>query len=151
MAGRWRTVTAAELRPATLADVAILVPTRTGVPQLEQGLSGAQIPYRLEASEFVWRSRTVRDLMMCLRAVADPDDELAVVSALRTPIYGCGDDDLYCYYQSSPVVELLRIGSLDDSRSGHAHPVARGLEHLRALYEQHTEVSPASPARSPRA
>ncbi len=132
-----------QLRPATLADIAILVPTRTGLPQLTQGLSDAQIPYRLEASEFVWRSRTVRDLMMCLRAVADPDDELAVVSALRTPIYGCGDDDLYCYHRA---VRSWSCFASDLSRlaGGHAHPVARGLAHLRELYEQHTEVSPAT-------
>ena len=132
-----------QLRPATLADIAILVPTRTGLPQLEQGLSDAQVPYRLEASEFVWRSRTVRDLMMCLRAVADPDDELAVVSALRTPIYGCGDDDLYCYHRA---VRSWSCFASDLSRlaGGDAHPVARGLAHLRELYEQHTEVSPAT-------
>lgn len=132
-----------QLRPATLADIAILVPTRTGLPQLEQGLSDARIPYRLEASEFVWRSRTVRDLMMCLRAVADPDDELAVVSALRTPIYGCGDDDLYRYHRA---VRSWSCFASDLSRlaEGHAHPVARALAHLRELYEQHTEVSPAT-------
>ena len=131
------------LRSATLADIAILVPTRTGLPQLEQGLTDAQIPYRLEASEFVWRSRTVRDLMMCLRAIADPDDELAVVSALRTPIYGCGDDDLYRYHQA---VRTWSCFATD--RSGLAesdgHPVAQGLAHLREMYNQHTEVSPAT-------
>lgn len=131
------------LRPATLADIAILVPTRTGLPQLEQGLTDARIPYRLEASEFVWRSRTVRDLMMCLRAVADPDDELAVVSALRTPIYGCGDDDLYRYHRA---VGSWSCFATDLSRlaEGDAHPVAQGLAHLRELYGQHTEVSPAT-------
>ncbi|WP_419931068.1 UvrD-helicase domain-containing protein [Candidatus Poriferisodalis sp.] len=134
---------AEQLRPATLADIAILVPTRTGLPQLTQGLADAQIPYRLEASEFVWRSRTVRDLMMCLRAIADPDDELAVVSALRTPIYGCGDDDLYCYHRA---VRSWSCFASDHSKlaEGRAHPVARGLAHLRELYEQHTEVSPAT-------
>ena len=131
------------VRPAALADIAILVPTRTGLPQLEQGLTDAQIPYRLEASEFVWRSRTVRDLMMCLRAIADPDDELAVVSALRTPIYGCGDDDLYRYHQAVRSWSCFAT-DLSGLAEGEAHPVARGLAHLRELYTQHTEVSPAT-------
>ena len=32
---------------------------------------------------------------MALRVVDDPTDELAVVSVLRTPLYGCSDVDLY--------------------------------------------------------
>ena len=32
-----------------------------------------------------------------LQAVDDPTDELALVSALRSPIFGCGDDDLYTF------------------------------------------------------
>ncbi|WP_419946846.1 UvrD-helicase domain-containing protein [Candidatus Poriferisodalis sp.] len=129
-------------RPARLSDIAILVPTRTCLPQLETGLSAASVPYRLEASEFVWRSRTVRDLMMCLRAAADPDDALAVVSALRTPMYGCGDDDLYACYQAvgswscfAPEVGMSLHGE-------HAR-VASALEHLRTLYEDHTLVAPS--------
>ncbi len=34
---------------------------------------------------------------MVLQAVDDPTDELALVSALRSPIFGCGDDDLYTF------------------------------------------------------
>ena len=34
---------------------------------------------------------------MVLQAVDDPTDELALVSALRSPIFGCGDDDLYSF------------------------------------------------------
>ena len=131
-----------DTRPARLSDIAILVPTRTCLPQLEAGMSAASVPYRLEASEFVWRSRTVRDLMMCLRAAADPADTLAVVSALRTPMYGCGDDDLYAYYRA--------IGSwsyfapeVESSQQGEHHRVASALEHLRALYDDHTLVAPS--------
>ncbi len=131
-----------QLRPAKLADIAILVPTRTGLPQLERGLSDAQIPYRLEASEFVWRSRTVRDLMMCLRAIADPDDQLAVVSALRTPLYGCGDDDLYSYHRAVRSWSCF-ASDLSKLQGGEAHPVAQGLAHLRELYNQHFEATPA--------
>ena len=130
------------IRPARLSDIAILVPTRTCLPQLETGLSAASVPYRLEASEFVWRSRTVRDLMMCLRAAADPDDALAVVSALRTPMYGCGDDDLYLYYRSigSWSYFVSDVRALPESELDR---VASALRHLRSLYDEHTLVSPS--------
>ncbi|MDE0318831.1 MAG: UvrD-helicase domain-containing protein [Acidimicrobiaceae bacterium] len=129
-------------RPAQLSDIAILVPTRTCLPQLEAGLSAASVPYRLEASEFVWRSRTVRDLMMCLRAAADPDDALAVVSALRTPMYGCGDDDLYAYYRAAGSWSYF-APEVETSQHGEHSRVASALAHLRALYEEHTLVAPS--------
>ena len=129
-------------RPARLSDIAILVPTRTCLPQLEAGLGAASVPYRLEASEFVWRSRTVRDLMMCLRAAADPDDALAVVTALRTPTYGCGDDDLYSYYRAVGSWSYF-APEVEASRQGEHHRVASALGHLRELYDEHTLVAPS--------
>ena len=129
-------------RPAQLSDIAVLIPARTCLPQLEAGLSAAGVPYRLEASEFVWRSRTVRDLMMCLRAVSDPDDDLAVVSALRTPFYGCGDDDLYEYHRAISSWSCF-ASDFSPVPGGADHPVARGLRHLREMYEQHALVAPA--------
>ena len=131
-----------DTRSARLSDIAILVPTRTCLPQLEAGLGAASVPYRLEASEFVWRSRTVRDLMMCLRAAADPDDALAVVSALRTPMYGCGDDDLYVYYRAVGSWSYF-APEVETSSLGRHHRVASALGHLRTLYEDHTLVAPS--------
>jgi len=86
-AGSWR--------PARLGDIAILVPARTSLPFLEDALQTAGIGYRAEASSLVYATRAVRDLLMVLRAVDDPTDHLRVVSALRTPLLGCGDDDLF--------------------------------------------------------
>ncbi len=37
---------------------------------------------------------------MVARAVEDPTDSLAVVAALRTAAFGCGDDDLYVWRQT---------------------------------------------------
>lgn len=84
-------------RPTRLGDVTILVPARTSLPYLEAALAAAGIPYRAEASSLVYATRAVRDLVLVARAVADPTDELRVVSALRTPLFGCGDDDLFRY------------------------------------------------------
>ena len=131
-----------DIRPARLGDITILVPTRTCLPQLEAGLSAASVPYRLDASEFVWRSQTVRDLMMCLRAAADSDDALAVVSALRTPMYGCGDDDLYAYYRAAGSWSYFAAG-VTSSLHGEHYRVASALAHLRTLYDAHTLVAPS--------
>ncbi|MFL6207098.1 MAG: UvrD-helicase domain-containing protein [Acidimicrobiales bacterium] len=82
-------------RPCRLGDITILVPARTSLPFLEDELEAAGIPYRAESSSLVYATRAVRDLLMVLRAADDPTDHLRIVSALRTPLLGCGDDDLF--------------------------------------------------------
>ncbi|HEX3947809.1 MAG TPA: UvrD-helicase domain-containing protein, partial [Acidimicrobiales bacterium] len=83
-----------EGRPARLADVTVLVPTRRSVPALQEALDTAGVPHRLESSSLVYSAPEVQDLLAIVRAVDDPTDEPAVVAALRSPGFGCGDDDL---------------------------------------------------------
>ncbi len=85
--GRWRA--------CNLGDITILVPARTSLPFLEDALEAARIPFRAESSSLVYASRAVRDLLMVLRAADDPTNHLCIVSALRTPLLACGDDDLF--------------------------------------------------------
>ena len=84
-------------RAARFEDVCVLLPTRTSLPQLEEALSDSGIPYRLEAGSLIWASREVRELMAVVRTLADPTDEVALVNALRSPAFGCGDDDLWTF------------------------------------------------------
>ncbi len=144
-----------QARAARPSDIAVLIPKRTCLPQLEDALSEAKISFRLEAASFVWRTQMVRDLMMCMRAISDPTDALAIASALRTPIYGCGDDDLYrhrVHHQgawnytdprlsnapSTPVVDALRhLSSLHRRKSTHGPAeLLDALVRERRLYEQ---------------
>jgi len=76
-------------------DIAILVRGRTPVHALTDALATAGIPHRVEAGSDPLAADEVRDLLTVLRAVDDPTDELALADALRTPLFGCGDDDLF--------------------------------------------------------
>jgi ATP-dependent exoDNAse (exonuclease V) beta subunit len=82
-------------RPARRSDIAILIPARTALGQLEAALRASGIAYRLDTGSLVYAADEVRALLMALRVVDDPTDELAAVSVLRTPLYGCSDVDLY--------------------------------------------------------
>ncbi len=120
-----------EGRPARLSDVTVLVPTRTGVPDLQRALDAADVPYRLEVSSLVYGSPEVRDLLTVLRAVDDPTDEVSVVAALRSALFGCGDDDL---------VDFRLAGGRWDYRQpppgslGTDHPVVLGQAALARLH-----------------
>lgn len=86
-----------EWRAIRASDIAILIPARTSLPFLENALSAAGIPYRTESSSLVYSGPEVRAMMAALRSIADTSDELATVAALRSPLFACGDDDLYRY------------------------------------------------------
>ena len=84
-------------RAARLEDICVLLPSRTSLPQLESALDRHGIPYRIEAGSLIWTSRAVRDVMAVVRSAADPTDEVALLAALRSPAFGCGDDDLFTF------------------------------------------------------
>ncbi|MGI8758982.1 MAG: UvrD-helicase domain-containing protein, partial [Acidimicrobiales bacterium] len=137
----WSVGDAGGWRGAHFGDVAILLPARTSLRQLERALEDAGVPYRAETSSLVYGTREVRDLLMVARAVEDPTDSLAVVAALRTPAFGCGDDDLYTWHvahgrwwdhQVTPPAGVPAD-----------HPVGRGLAWLGELHRERVWLAPS--------
>ncbi len=128
-------------RPATAADITILVPTRASVPHLRRALDAAGIANRSDSSGQLWASPEVQEVLSCLRAIARPDDELALVSALRTTIYGCGDDDLYRFRHHHDGQWNLHLPLPTTLEPG--DPVADAVEHLRTLHDDHLWHPPA--------
>ena len=91
---------AGAVRDARYADIALLMPTRTTLPPIEEALEQAGIPYRVESRSLVYDTQEVRDLLATLRSLDDATDEVALIAALRSPAFACGDDDLLRYHQS---------------------------------------------------
>ena len=127
-------------RPARLGDIAILIPSRTSLSDLEDALEATSIPYRAEASSLVYNTREVRDVLNALQAVADPTDELALVAALRSSLYGCGDDDL-AHWRIACRGRFSLIRSQPDSCPAD-HPVAEGIAHLAELHRAKRWTNP---------
>lgn len=128
-------------RPARLADVTILVPTRTCLPYLRAALREWDIAYRLDTGTLVYDTQEVTDLLAVLGAVDDPADQLSLITALRSPLYACADTDLFTYRHAGG-----RWNLRDDPPDGIAsdHPVASALAHLRSLWEQRWWLSPSA-------
>ena len=117
------------LRACRPGDIAILLPARTSLPMLETALARLDVAYRAENSSVVYVAPEVRDLMLALRAAADPTDELALVATLRSALYGCSDVELYDWRAAGGRWNLFADApaGLDD------HPVATGLADLRSV------------------
>nr|MBA3655703.1 UvrD-helicase domain-containing protein [Actinomycetota bacterium] len=115
-----------------LKDIAILMPTRTSLPQLELALDNAEVPFRVASASLVWATQEVRDLLSVLRVIDDPTDQLSLVAALRSPAVACSDVDLLTYRQAggrwhlhAPVPNALAP----------EHPVVSGMAVLRGLHD----------------
>ena len=128
-------------RPARLEDICILLPSRTSLPLLEQALEARSIPYRIEAGSLIWSSQIIREVMVAVRALADPTDEVALVNALRSPAFGCGDDDLFTYkvafggqwnYTATPPKDLPE-----------SHPVGQAMAWLAELHAEARWLNPS--------
>ncbi|MBS3942593.1 MAG: UvrD-helicase domain-containing protein [Actinobacteria bacterium] len=128
-------------RSARPGDITILLPARTSLSALERALEQREIPYRAEASSLVYATREIRDLLTALRALADPSDQLALVAALRSPLFGCGDDDLVTYTRQFG--GRLDLGARVPTEVPGDHPVAVAIGALRALADEVAWLSPS--------
>lgn len=127
-------------RAARLADVTILIPTRTSLPFLREHLDRVAVPYRLDTGTLVYDTQEVRDALAVLSAIDDPTDRLALVAALRSPLYACSDVDLFTWRQARGRWDFRRD---PPEGVGAEHPVASAMSHLRSLWQERWWTSPA--------
>lgn len=117
-------------RAPRFADIAVLIPTRTSLASLEEAFEEADVPYRVEGASMLWGTEDVDDVLSVLRAVDDPADELSLLTALRSPGLGCGDDDLVSWQAGGGRWDLRAPApeGLGD------HPVTRSIAVLARLH-----------------
>lgn len=79
---------------AQFSDIAILYPARTGVPALLDALDDAGVPYRSADSGLVFARPAVLGILSAIAVIDDAACELDLWAALKSPLFGCADDDL---------------------------------------------------------
>ncbi len=75
-------------------DIAVLLPVLTRADALETALYDAGISYVLEGGKFYYARSEVFSAINVLRAVANPNDSVALYGALRSIFFGLSDEDL---------------------------------------------------------
>lgn len=124
-------------RPCRPDDITVLVPSRTAIAGLEAALDAFGVSYRTEAATFVYSAPEVRELMMCVRAVDDATNSLAVVTALRGGLFGCSAVDLWKWKTAggswNPFAPAVSDG-----------PVAEGLATLAHWIRLRPRLSPSN-------
>ena len=126
-------------RPLRPDDITILIPSRTSLPFLETALDEASVMYRTESSSLVYHASEVRDLFAAARAITDPSDGFALVTTLRSTLFGCGDDDLWTWKQARGSFNLLAPAP----EGQEDHPVGVAIAYLRDLYRRSRWLPPS--------
>jgi ATP-dependent helicase/nuclease subunit A len=91
-------------------DMVVLGRTWKDLMVYERVLKRRKIPTYLAQSSNLLESREALDLIALLRFIADPRDNLALVSLLRSPFFAVGDRALY---QVNQKIQRQRLGDSD--------------------------------------
>ena len=96
-------------RAARPSDVAILLRRLTNVHLFEQALESHGVPYRTPAGGGFFTRQEVLDLTNLLGWLAEPDDDIALVGVLRSPLFIIDDQTLLNLRSSNrPLLDALR-------------------------------------------
>ena len=83
-----------ETRPARPGDIAILLRRLSNVHTFEQALEAHSVPYTTPGGAGFFTRQEVRDLTNLLSWLAEPDDVIALVGVLRSPLFLLDDPTL---------------------------------------------------------
>ena len=93
-------------RPARYGDVMILTRKRGTLPALEAALRAADIPFVTARQGGLLDTIEARDLSALIEFLVTPASDLALAHALKSPLFGAGDED------------LITLASLGEPRTG---------------------------------
>ena len=88
-------------RPIRYGDIAILIRSRTRLPEIESALLKAKIPYRITGGIGFYQRQEIYDIGNYLEFLIDPTSDVALAGVLRAPFFGVSDVELYEIAQHS--------------------------------------------------
>lgn len=126
-----------ETRPIRPSDVAILLRRLANVHLFEQALESHGVSYRTMSGPGFFRRQEVLDLINLVRWLAQPDDDIALVGLLRSPMFMLDDQTLLLLHAHSPTADWLDSlkdppPQVDENARRFCHSAWKVLAALRA-------------------
>ena len=88
-------------RQIRYGDIAILIRSRTRLPEIESALLEAEIPYKITGGIGFYQRQEIYDIGNYLQFLIEPDNDVALAGVLRAPFFGISDVELYEIAQQS--------------------------------------------------
>ncbi len=88
-------------QPVRYGDIAILIRSRTRLPEIESALLQAEIPYKITGGIGFYQRQEIYDIGNYLQFLNDFKNDVALVGILRAPFFGVSDVELYEIVQQS--------------------------------------------------
>jgi len=128
--GTWRV--GEDRRPARFGDLALLFRGMSDVPIYEEAFKRYNIPYRVTSSRTFYKREEIGWLLNVLHAVEHPTDPVAVWGAVRSPLFGCSDREVYEFVVTGRGSLDYRTPHLENPKSiRDAYSVLRDLHKAR--------------------
>ncbi len=138
VADEWPCRTGDRDRPLTFGDVAILLPRTTGIEHYEEAFRACELPYHIIGGKHFYRRLEIQSLTNVVTAIDNPEDGIAVVGALRSPFFGCSDEDLLRHALAGGQFNYLR------PKAAPVEPLAEIFELFRRLHRDRNSRTTAS-------
>lgn len=133
-----------EHRHARPSDVAILLRRLANVHLFEQALESRGIPYRTPSGAGFFTRQEVLDLTNLLGWLAEPDDAIALIGALRSPLFMLDDSTLLAL-SDAPGSWLL---ALRDPPASLTAELRARCRHAAAILDMLAEEAATAPAET---
>ena len=95
------------IRPSNLGDVCILVRSRSQLQDIRRALEYKNVPFILEGMEDLQSNNWIADVLNVLEAIDNPSNSIAVFAALRSPLYGCSDVEIWQWKNAGGWLNLI--------------------------------------------
>lgn len=122
-----------EYRPATPADVTVLLRARTRLSFYERAFDDVDIPYTVVSGTGFYDVPEITTLVNLFRVLEDPQNDIALYGVLRSPLFGLTDDRLASAYTSSDSDSLWDAIAEGDGELGDARALLTGWRHASGL------------------
>lgn len=109
-------------------DITILYPVSSGLKVYTEALNRYNIPYTLETSGSFFEAQEIFDIINLLKVIYDPQDKLALVGVLRSPLCSMKDEELIDLWQQ----KALNIFAKDFTSSAAVKNVYKLLKTFNA-------------------
>ena len=100
--------------PILPGDIAILIPRRTHLPELETTLRRYGVPFKTIGGVGFYRRQEIFDVYHLLRFLDNPADDLSLVALLRSPFAGISDAALFWLAQEKGKTWFGKLLNIND-------------------------------------